>query len=472
MFARELNEYWKTIVDTIQEGVIIVDPEGTIVAVNRAFEAMTGYRSDEIIGQPCSVLNCTSCEIARTGHGCHWCLLFRQGTLKQQRCVLLRRDGAPLHVLKNASVFRDGKGEVIGAVETLTDISALLERDSKIEAFRRELSRKDTFYGMIGQSAPMQRVFDLITNAAASDAPVIVYGESGTGKELIARAIHQAGDRRERPYVKVNCAALNPALLESELFGHVKGAFTGAYQDREGRFEAAHTGSIFLDEIGEMALSTQVKLLRVLEERVIERVGDNQPVHVDVRIISATNRDLWRLVQEGRFREDFFYRINVIPIHVPPLRERPGDIPLLAESFFHLLKLRTGRRLEGISREAMQLLLEYPWPGNVRELRSAFEYAFVTCRQGWIRPEDFPPALLGHAGRRGGTPPPPALPTAEDRRQRQRRELVAALEQTRGNQTKAAAILGVSRATVWNRLKRFGIDPAEFKRPKHPGPPA
>ena len=240
----------------------------------------------------------------------------------------------------------------------------------------------------------MQQVFSLIENAAQSDAPVIILGESGTGKELAARAIHQLGDRKKSAYVKVNCAALTESLLESELFGHVKGAYTGAYKGRAGRFEMAQGGDIFLDEIGDLPLSTQVKLLRVLEEKVIERVGDSKSIPVDVRVISATNKNLSSLVKTGAFRKDLYFRINVIPIQMPPLRERVEDIPLLAESFFRKLRIKSGKSIEGISNLALEVLIRYPWPGNVRELKSAFEYAFVTCQEPLIHPHHLPPDIL------------------------------------------------------------------------------
>jgi transcriptional regulator with PAS, ATPase and Fis domain len=341
-------------------------------------------------------------------------------------------------------------------VETITDLSGLLERDTTIEAFRRELDNRDTFHGMVGVSPPMQRFFDLLDNAASSDAPLLLLGESGTGKELAARAVHERSPRRDGPYVKVNCAALNEALLESELFGHVRGAFTGAHQARAGRFEAASGGTIFLDEIGDLPALTQVKLLRVLEERVIERVGDNRPVAVDVRILSATNRDLAAMVRAGSFREDLFYRINVLPVTIPPVRERPGDVALLAESFLRKMQLRTGKDIRAISAAAMHLLMTYPWPGNVRELRSTFEYAFVTCQGPTIEPEHLPPPV-----RQAGAPSLPgpvrATVAADSRAERQRRELIEALTEANGNQSRAAELLGVSRVTVWNRMKRYGV---------------
>ncbi len=219
----------------------------------------------------------------------------------------------------------------------------------------------------------------------------------------MASALHDLGPRREKPFVKVNCAALTESLLESELFGHVKGAYTGAYRDRKGRFEEANGGDIFLDEIGDLPLATQVKLLRVLEQKVIERVGDNRSIKVDVRIISATNKDLRMLVEKGVFRDDLFFRINVIPIILPPLRERPDDISLLAESFFRTNQLKSGKDIKGISNDAMALLTAYEWPGNVRELRSAFEYAFVTCQESLIQPHHFPPAIYqGKPGKDSG----------------------------------------------------------------------
>jgi PAS domain S-box-containing protein len=452
MIDQEMNAYWKTVVDTIHDGIMIVDTGGTIVSVNTAFESITGYSRDEIIGRSCTILHCNTCEATREKADCHWCQLFRIGNVRKQSCVMMRKDGRYLHILKNAALLHDAQGKVIGGVETMTDVTELIEKDTQIEAFRRQLRAEDGFHGILGSSAPMQRVYDLITNAAQSDAPVIIFGESGTGKELIARAIHESKSTQQRPYVKVNCAALNESLLESELFGHVKGAFTGAHKDRTGRFEAANGGDIFLDEIGDLPFSTQVKLLRVLEEKVIERVGDQRPISIDVRIISATNRDLKRLVEQGNFREDLFYRINVIPIHVPPLRERISDIPLLAEHFFRRIQLKSDKKINGIAKDAMHPLMAHAWPGNVRELKSTFEYAFVTCQGLMIQPRDLPPDIIGKSK---------ALPTAigaeGTRDDTKKRRLIEALEQAGGNQSQAAEILGVTRVTVWNQMRKYGI---------------
>jgi PAS domain S-box-containing protein len=453
MFEQELNSYWKIVVDTIQDGILIVDKGGTIVSVNKALESITGYSRDEMLGKPCTILNCDICEIVLEQKGEFWCKLFKTGALDLRECNFRKKDGSHIQVLKNASLLHDSQGKIMGAVETVTDISEIVEKDHQIAELRKELRSENGYHGILGTSPQMKWVFDLIENAAQSDAPVIIFGESGTGKEMVAKAIHEAGMRKEKPFVKVNCAALNESLLESELFGHVKGAFTGAFQNREGRFEAANYGMIFLDEIGDLPLSTQIKLLRVLEEKVIERVGDNRPIHVDVRIISATNRNLKHLVNQGRFREDLFYRINVIPITVPPLRERVLDIPLLAEAFFQRIRLRNNKKIQGISNDAMRFLMEYSWPGNVRELKSAFEYAFVTCQESTIQSTHLPPNIFQE--KKGGKAvEKPSLNREEIKRKR----LVETLKQTNGNQSEAATILGVSRVTIWNQMKRFGIN--------------
>ncbi len=454
MYERELSAYWKTVVDTIQDGVMIVNTDGAIISVNQAFETITQYPRSEILGKSCTVLNCSTCKAKRTKNDYHWCQMFKKGSLKMQKCTLMRKDGIDIPVVKNASVLRDVMGKVTGAVETLTDISELINKNGQIETFRRELRAKDRFHGMIGTSGAMQRMFELIDSAAHSDAPVIIYGESGTGKELAARAIHECGMRQDKPYIKVNCASLNEYLLESELFGHVKGAFTGAVQSRKGRFEAARYGDLFLDEIGDMPLATQVKLLRVLEENVIERVGDNRSVHVDVRIISATNKDLKVLTEQGAFREDFYYRINVIPIFVPPLRERSGDIPLLADAFFRHVQLKNGKNIQGIANDALDLMIRYSWPGNVRELRSAFEYAFVTCRGSMLMPQDFPPAIH----QLETVTPPTVQPLVSDLNTIRKQRLLDALRQAHSNQAEAARILGISRTSVWSQIKRFEIN--------------
>jgi len=468
MLEHELDRYWKTVVSTIRDGIMIVDTTGTIVSVNEAFETITGYSRQELVGRKCSTLACSICDVAREQSGNQWCILFNTGDLRVRKCTLLRKDQTRIHALKNTALLRDNTGKVIGAVETMTDITEIIQRDHQIAAFRRELRLADGFHGLIGISAPMRQVFDLIVNAAQSDAPVIILGESGTGKELVSKAIHELGERKHNPFVKVNCAALTESLLESELFGHVKGAFTGAVKSRAGRFETAHGGDIFLDEIGDLPLTTQVKLLRCIEEKVVERVGDNKPVPVDVRIITATNKNLEELVEQGAFRQDFYFRINVIPIKLPPLRERAEDIPLLAEAFFRKIALKSGKNIEGISGETMRVLMEYAWPGNVRELKSAFEYAFVTCRESMIQPHHLPQNITGslnfargHTGlmtAANAAGEPAVIAPAATPPESQKEQLLRALEQTGWNQSAAAHLLKVSRVTVWSRMKRYGIE--------------
>ncbi len=452
MTEMEIGRYWKEIMNTMNDGLVIIDPNGIIRMVNSALERLTGYPRAELIGQSCSIFNCDVCEAARTKGRGKWCLLFDLGSTNMKRCLIARKDGCYISVFKKASVLKDERGAVLGAVETLTDISEIDKRDQKIEELSRLIDTDLGFHGLIGKSPVMQKAFMIIEKAAQSDAPVIIYGDSGTGKELVARAIHELGRRKEGPYIQLNCAALNESLLESELFGHVKGAFTGAYRHRQGRFEAAHGGDIFLDEIGDVPLSTQVKLLRILETKQFERVGDHRPMFADVRIIAATNRDLPLLVSEKRFREDFFFRINVIPIHLPPLRAHMEDIPLLAGSFIRQLRSKSGKDIRGVSHEAMNLFMNYHWPGNVRELKSSLEYAFVIAEEGLIELEQLP-AHIGVAS--SDVCRPQSLP--EDGSE-EKKDLLEALRAARGNQSQAARILGISRVTVWNRMRKHGID--------------
>jgi len=452
-FDEEYSQYWQTVVQTMLDGLMIVDPDGVIVSVNNAFERITGYSQDELIGQSCEVLDCDTCFGTRARGGDKHCALFKDGQVKNRKCVLRRKNGKQLHALKNAAILKDKDGVVVGGVETLADCTELVAKERVISTLRRELSIEDTFQGIIGKSTPMRQVFDLIGSASQSDAPVIIYGESGTGKELVAAATHRLGSRSKGPFIKVNCAALNESLLESELFGHVKGAFTGAERTRVGRFEAANHGDIFLDEIGDLPLSTQVKLLRVLQEKEIEKVGDHRPITVDVRVLSATNKDLKTLMEEGQFRDDLFYRIGVIPIYLPPLKERREDVPLLIDTFIHRIHLKTQKPIRGMDKNALELLCKYDWPGNVRELINVIEYAFVLCTGDEIKPEHLPANLTGGPRSLSGKQPNSRLQISTDDRVR----LLEALKRTGGNKSEAARLLGISRVTLWKRLKAHDI---------------
>lgn len=448
------TEFWETIIDTIQEGLMLVNPEGEILYINKAFERLLGYNSAELHGKTCEQFACNLCFKARADGRDKFCTLFKDGNLREKECVFYRKDGKPVHLLKSADVIRDHDGKIIAGVETLVDLSKVVAGKKVIENLRQQLNHRDGFKNFIGNSGIMRKVFDMATSAAHSDAHVVIHGESGTGKELMAAAIHEISDRADGPFIKVNCAALNDNLLESELFGHVKGAFTGAEISRVGRFEAAQGGSIFLDEIGDIPMTTQTKLLRVLQEKEIERVGDHRPIKIDARIITATNKDLLQLIADNLFREDLYYRISVIPIIIPPLRNRSNDIPLLVEDFIEKVIKRTGqKKVEGISREAMELLIAYNWPGNVRELMNVIEYAFVLCSGGIINPQHLPAHI------RYGTEIVPARVGSHDDGGTKDlyQQIVEALEQSGGNRLQAAEALGISRVTLWKRMKKYGI---------------
>ena len=448
----EIAKYWKTIVDTLQDGLMVMDPEGNILAMNPAAEKMTGYTADELVGRNCRTLNCTGCELFGRGAGEEWCQLYVKGNVKAKKCLISKKDRRALHVVKNAAVLRDSEGQMIGAVETFTDISEIVRQQQEIETLRKSCRLEEDHHGLLGESPPMQRLVELIKNVARTDAPVLIHGPSGTGKELVARAIHEESPRKDKPFIKVNCAALNENLLESELFGHEKGAYTGADRTRIGRFEAAHKGTIFLDEIGDIPLATQVKLLRVLEEKEIERVGDHKTIAVDVRIISATNKDLDALIDQELFREDLFFRINVFPLSCPSLAERYEDIPLLVQNFIEQNAAKGSKKIVGLTPEAMEALLTYSWPGNVRELRNAIEYAFVLCSGNWIGREHLPPKIITNSKR-----PLVNHQQSPASWEEERTKLMNTLRQVSGNQSEAARILGVSRVTIWKRIKKYGI---------------
>ncbi len=454
--SEQCHLYWQSVVDTMAEGLFIVDTSGVVVFINPAAERITGYRREEVLGRSCTVFESETCQACQGQDGALACGLFQYGRVTDRRCMVKRKDGRDVHLLKNAVVLHDAHGQVIGGVETLSDISEVVDKERQINGLRRELNRSYGFEGLLGESKAMAEVFDLLDSAAQSQAPVVILGQSGTGKELAAAAIHRRSPRKDGPFIKVNCAALNPALLESELFGHEKGAFTGAERLRKGRFEAAHGGSLFLDEIGDLPPAVQVKLLRVLQEGEIERVGSQEPIKVDVRIISATNQDLAGLMAQGKFRQDLYYRINVIPVRLPPLRQRLEDITLLVQAFSQRLSLRSGRPISGFSRAALERLMAYAWPGNVRELINAVEYAFVTCRQGEIQPQHLPPTVLGLDQADGSAASGHHPHRASDEQMRQ--QVLEALEASGGHKAKAAELMGVSRVTFWKRLKRLGLE--------------
>ncbi len=357
--------------------------------------------------------------------------------------VAAMRQGAADYLTKPINV--DELGLVIARV--------LERRRLRAEAgqLRQRLADRRSMKNIVGSSAVMQRVFDTVLQVAPSKASVLITGESGTGKELVAEALHEHSPRAKGPFVKLHCAALAETILESELFGHERGAFTGAAARRDGRFQQADGGTLFLDEIGEISPSTQVKLLRFLQERQFERVGGNQTVRVDVRIIAATNRDLARMVKEGTFREDLFYRLNVVSIDMPALRERASDIPLLGMHFLKKYAVENDKHIVGFSDEALAAMARYSWPGNVRELENAIERAVIICRGDVIRPEDLTPAIASAERNHAGGPPVPGTTLAE----LERYAILKTLEHTGGSTSRAAEILGISTRKIQYRLREY-----------------
>ncbi len=446
-------------------GVFTVDSDLRFVAWSRGAEKITGYSASSVRGEPCRMLDGPDCR------GFDGLAALIQGgdpaklTLKEQECRIRSSDGRLLTLLGSASVLADSKGEIYGAVGVLADISAVLDRGSLAEGSEQDVQ---CLGDLVGTSEPMVEAFRKIRLAADSDVTTLITGESGTGKELCARAIHSESRRAGGPFVAVNCSAIPESLLESELFGHVRGAFTGASRDHRGHFEAAHGGTLFLDEIGDLQPLIQVKLLRVLQERVVVRVGGESTIPVDVRLITATHRDLRDAIEEGGFREDFYYRIRVFEIRMPALRERPADVPELAVHFAKTLGPLYRRSVEGVSKDALESLIRYPWPGNVRELRNAVEHALVVGSGPVLGLFDLPDDVrLGVAPRKGTTGLPGSEPLRPDQ-EAEKLRILDSLDEHGWNRTQTAASLGISRVTLWKKIRRYHIDEGIFRKGSRP----
>ena len=448
-------ECLETILQTFAEGLIIVDPQGTIRYCNRALEKMTGKSFHEIVGRECRSLVAEVCTSPSS------CGLFRDGEIDSTECILTHTSGVTVPVLKNGRVLKDHNGTIMGAIETFTDISTLRNTEQRLEKLENSLQQSKHHFGpIIGKSRIMKELFNLIELASASNATVLITGETGTGKELVAQAIHNNSTRKGAPLVKVNCSALTETLLESELFGHARGSFTGAIKDKIGRFEMADGGTLFLDEIGELSPLIQVKLLRFLQEKEFERVGEGVTRKADVRIIAATHRNLRNRVYEGAFREDLFYRLKVFPIHIAPLRERKEDIGLLIDHFIRKFNNETGKTITGLTHDAAVTLMDYCWPGNIRELENAIEHAFVTCQESLIGMFDLPLEIRRVELRKG-------ICTNEENEQTFRstphfnrrslsdEEFAALFRECNGNRSEMARRLGIDRTTIWRRLKKM-----------------
>ena len=426
------RENLERILDNLSEGIFAHDLERRILFFNRAAEEITGYRREEVIGK--------DCHEAFGGPFCGGNCSFQNGPppfLEQAYYPLniLTARGESRQVEMRITAMKNSRGASVGVVASFRDITELI-------GLRLQLGEVKGFAGILGQDPKMLQIYQEIRNLAGNTYPVCITGETGTGKELVASAIHNESRKAAGPFVPINCGALPEGLLESELFGHERGAFTGAVRDKKGRFELADGGTIFLDEVADLPKMVQVKLLRVLQEGTFERVGGEKTMSVNVRVISATNRDLRHEMQRGAFRDDLFYRINVVPIHLPPLRERKGDIPLLVRHFVDQA-VQEGQESPGLSKEALNLMRDYPWPGNIRELQSCVRFAIVRARGRIIRPKHLPLELGKWKVKRPSRGPARKLDQATVRE---------ALIKSGGNKAKAARLLGVGRATLYRFL--------------------
>jgi PAS domain S-box-containing protein len=445
------KERIEAILNSISDAVITIDRDWKITSFNRAAEELTGIMASDTVGKFCrDVMGVDLCS-----GNCPMEQTLKTGKPRTNVDTVVRlKEGKIIPLSVSTALFRDNNGEVLGGVETYRNLEEIEQVVQK---------RKSRFpYGdIIGKAPSIKKIFDLIDVIKDTDSTVLITGESGVGKELFATAIHDLSSRRKGPFVKVNCAALTETLLESELFGHVKGAFTGAIGDKVGRFEASDGGTVFLDEIGDIPLPIQVKLLRVLQDHEFERVGSSKTKKVDVRVIAATNRDLRKLMREWTFREDLYYRLNVIPIHVPPLRERVDDIPYLGEHILQKLQKRGIDKARGISPDAMKCLMSYPWAGNVRELENLIERAVVCAKEDIITAADLDAEILEYCRKkRKGIyrEPCETIDTGREVRQfDEREEILKVLEKSRWNRGQAARELGMDRTTLWRKMKRYGL---------------
>ncbi len=441
------------LLDCIGDGVVTIGLDMKIRYMNRAMRELLGYEEGELVGQP------LSCHLLVQGTICSTqdCILERavrnREKVRNFETVIQNKDGRKVPVSLNTDLLRDEHGNLVGIVETYRDLSQINELKAKLERQRGNETRGP----LVARSKALQSILDLLPQVANSKATVLIEGESGTGKELIAREIHRLSPRRDQPFVAVNCAALAEGVLESELFGHVKGAFTGAIADRQGRFEIANKGTIFLDEIAEISPMAQAKLLRVLQEEEFERVGGNRTVKVDVRVIAATNKHLATVVEDGRFREDLYYRLQVFPIRIPPLRDRREDLLPLIEHSIARLNRTMGKNVRDLDGPVLKLLEAHRYPGNVRELENILEHACIRCPDNTIRAEHLPDYFVANAPHKDSALHYQAVGKQATLAALEQEAIVQALEQTGWNYRLACKSLGVSRSTLLRRLKAYNV---------------
>lgn len=434
-------QHLTAMLNCIAEGVFTVDADKRITFFNRAAEQITGFTTAEAIGQPCR-------DIFRANVCGERCILDEvkktKGSVTERRVTIVDRNGRSLTVCVNAGALTDSRGQYAGGIETFRDVSTE-------EELRRRIEKAYTFQDIVSRHPAMHEIFAILPDVAASGVPVLIEGESGTGKELLARAVHNLSDRQDGPFVAVSCGALPDSLLESELFGYRKGAFTDAKKDKPGRFDAAAGGSLFLDEVGNVSVAMQVRLLRVLQEKTYEPLGAVEPVRSDARIIAATNQPLAKLVQEGTFRRDLYYRLNVLRLELPPLKERRCDIPLLVEHLRCRLNAETGKNVECIDPAVFEVLMRHEFPGNIRELENIMQHAFVLCRGSVIQPVHLPGELKAMV-ESARCPAPLTL------RSQEKAAIQDALRHHAGNRTAAARQLGIDPSTLYRKMHRYGIE--------------
>lgn len=440
---RPTSEETAVILDSVNDGVFTVDSDFVITSFNRSAERITGVSTEEALGRCCwEVFKADICE-----GDCALKHTTSTGEPVVNRSInILNAEGIQIPISVSTALLKNRKGKIIGGVETFRDLSL-------VEALRKEVESRFHFGDMISRSPRMKEIFNILPDIAQSGSTVLIEGESGTGKELMARAIHNLSPRKNRPLVTVNCGAIPDTLLESELFGYKAGAFTDARRDKLGKFAVARGGTIFLDEIADVSPAQQVKLLRVLQEKVFEPLGSTVPVEADVRIVTATNKDLAAEVQAGRFRSDLFYRINVIRIIIPPLRERKEDLPLLVDHIIQRMNALKGREVSGISQQVIEAFLHYDWPGNVRELENVIEHAFILCPGGTIQCRHLPNTLPC------GEENPDKLSDGDTLVEMEARAIRDALVRNNWNRSATARELGVDRGTIWRKCKQLGIKP-------------
>jgi PAS domain S-box-containing protein len=440
-----LKNQTQIILDSIADGVFTVNSDLKVTTFNRSAEKITGIKKEEAIGRYCwEVLRAGICEKRCSLK--HTMATGRPVLNQSIYIVNLRGEQVPVSI--STALLKDEHGKVIGGVETFRDLSV-------VEQLRKELSRRHSFQDIISKNKEMQRLFGVLEQASESDATILLEGESGTGKELFAKAIHALSPRKTGPFIIINCASLPDTLLESELFGYEKGAHSTAFKDKPGRIAIAEGGTLFLDEIGDISPALQVRLLRVLQDRTYEPLGSTKSLKVDVRIVAATNKNLDGLVEQGKFRQDLYYRINVVKLVLPPLRERREDIPLIVEHFIGKFSRLNSKEIQGISPEVVPILMSHDFPGNVRELENIIEYGTVVCKNGVIGIEHLPDYLK----QRGeSTKEKPSQEKAYSLEDMQRSYLFEALRRNHWNRTATAAEMGVHPTTLWRKMKRFNIE--------------